>query len=77
MTQYFGLDWLGMILTFAAIYLLGNKSRSGFVVMMLGNLCWALIGGWANSYAMVAANLAFFAMNARGYIRWSPAKLAA
>lgn len=28
--QYLGLDWLAMCLTFAAIYLLGSKSRSGF-----------------------------------------------
>jgi hypothetical protein len=36
MTQYFGLDWLATCLTFAAIYRLGNKDRSGFVVKMLG-----------------------------------------
>jgi hypothetical protein len=27
-----------MSLTFAAIYLLGNKNRAGFVIMMIGNL---------------------------------------
>jgi len=46
MTDYLGLDWLAMVLTFSAIYLLGNKSRYGFVVMMIGNLCWAGIGVW-------------------------------
>ena len=49
MTHYLGLDWLAMALTFTAIYLLGNKSRIGFVVMMVGNLCWAAIGLWAHS----------------------------
>ena len=49
MTQYLGLDWLAMCLTFAAIYLLGNRSRMGFVVMMIGNLCWSTIGIWAGS----------------------------
>lgn len=72
MTQYSGLDWLAMCLTFSAIYLLGNKSRSGFVVMMLGNLCWSAIGLWAGSLAMLIANLGFFAMNVRGFLRWSP-----
>lgn len=74
MTQYFGLDWLAMCLTFSAIYLLGNKSRAGFVMMILGNLCWSAIGVWANSYAMVIANLGFLAMNLRGFVRWSPDK---
>ena len=72
MTQYFGLDWLAMCLTFTAIYLLGNKSRSGFIVMMLGNLCWSTIGLWAGSYAMMIANIGFFALNVRGFVRWSP-----
>jgi hypothetical protein len=73
-TQYLGIDWLAMCLTFSAIYLLGNKSRKGFVVMMLGNLCWAAIGVWAHSYAMVIANLGFFSMNVRAFRKWAPAE---
>ena len=72
MTHYHGLDWLAMGLTFWAIYLLGNKSRIGFTVMMLGNLLWCVIGLWAGSYAMVVANLGFFSMNVRGFVRWAP-----
>jgi hypothetical protein len=76
MTQYLGLDWIAMIFTFTAIYLLGNKSRNGFLVMMAGNLCWAAIGIWAQSYAMLIANLGFFSMNLRGFAKWTPAKTA-
>ncbi|HSD38502.1 MAG TPA: hypothetical protein VLC92_13400 [Rhodocyclaceae bacterium] len=72
MTQYFGIDWLAMSLTFAAIYMLGNKSRKGFIAMMLGNLCWAAIGTWAHSYAMIIANIGFFSMNVRAFVRWVP-----
>ena len=72
MTQYLGIDWVAMCLTFVAIYLLGNKSRNGFLIMMVGNLCWSSIGIWAHSYAMVIANLGFFSMNVRGYMRWAP-----
>ncbi|MFC5498574.1 hypothetical protein ACFPOE_13590 [Caenimonas terrae] len=73
MTDYLGLDWLAMVLTFTAIYLLGNKSRYGFLIMMAGNLCWTAIGVWAHSYAMVLANLGFFLMNVRGFVKWAPA----
>jgi hypothetical protein len=72
MTHYHCLDWLAMCLTFCAIYWLGNKSRIGFTVMMLGNLLWCVIGLWAGSYAMVVANLGFFSMNVRGFVRWAP-----
>ena len=37
MTDYLRLDWLAMVLTFSAIYLLGSKSRYGFFIMMAGN----------------------------------------
>ena len=70
MTKYFGLDWIAMCLTFAAIYLLGNKNRLGFAVMIAGNLCWSVIGIWASSYAMILANMGFLAMNARGLTKW-------
>lgn len=71
MSHYFGVDWIAMCLTFSAIYLLGNKTRKDFVVMMLGNLLWCLIGLWAQSYAMILANLGFFSMNLRGFIKWA------
>ena len=72
MFQYLGLDWFAMVLTFSAIYLLGNKSRVGFLIMILGNVCWAAIGTWAHSYGMLLANLGFLAMNVRGYLKWAP-----
>ena len=73
MSQYFGVDWLAMCLTFSAIYLLGSKRRGGFVIMMIGNLSWSAIGIWAGSYAMAIANLGFFSMNVRGFLKWAPA----
>lgn len=72
MSSYHGVDWLAMAFTFLAIFLLGNKSRTGFVIMMMGNLCWTAIGWWAHSHAMILANLGFFSMNLRGFIMWSP-----
>jgi hypothetical protein len=70
MSQYHGLDWVAMALTFTAIYLLGSKRRAGFLVMGSGNLFWSVIGVWAGSYAMVMANVGFLAMNLRGFWKW-------
>lgn len=69
--KYFGIDWIAMLFTFAAIYCLGNKSRVGFIIMMLGNACWVVIGILTSSVAMVIANAVFFFMNARGWLKWS------
>ncbi|MDB9952012.1 hypothetical protein OAD57_01395 [Porticoccaceae bacterium] len=35
--QYYGVDWLAMILTFFAVWQIGNKNRTGFILMMGGN----------------------------------------
>lgn len=68
--QYFGVDWAAMAFTFLAIYLLGNKSRMGFAVMMCGNACWMVVGLLTASIALVIANAVFLLMNVRGWIRW-------
>jgi hypothetical protein len=39
--------------------------------MILGNLLWCIIGLQAQSYAIIIANLAFFSMNVRGFIKWA------
>ncbi|MEM9620290.1 MAG: PnuC protein [Pseudomonadota bacterium] len=69
--NYFAIDWLAMMLTFFAIYLLGNKSRHGFVLMMTGNGCWIVIGLLSSSLAMVVANTVFLVMNARAWLKWA------
>jgi hypothetical protein len=64
-----------MLLTFIAIYSLGNKQRRGFVIMMAGNTCWIVLAFKFQSLGMILANVVFFAMNLRGFVRWgkSPA----
>ena len=73
--NYYGIDWLAMLLTVMAIYLLGNKVRSGLVLMTLGNICWVTMGvltdGLAMILAMILANLIFLTMNVRGWFKCS------
>lgn len=67
---FYGLDWVATAFTLTGIYLLGNKNKAGFFSMMMANICWGVIGVMAHSYAMIIANIVFFAMNIRGIIRW-------
>lgn len=71
MLEYYGLDWAAALLTFAAIWMLGNQSRLGFVLMIAGNAFWIATGLLGNSWGLMVANLAFIALNVRGLIRWS------
>ena len=69
--QYYGIDWVAMVFTFWAIYLIGNKNRTGFVIMILGNAAWVVVGVLTDSLAMIIANGAFIAVNARAWLKWT------
>ena len=70
--EYYGLDWLGMILSVIAIYFLGNKKRQGFLLMMAGNVAWIGFGYVVDSPATIIMNALFIGMNTWGFNKWSP-----
>ena len=67
---YYGVDWLAMILTLIGIYLLGDKKRVGFMVHILGNFLWAILGIMTMSIALMIANVVYLFFNIRGYQKW-------
>lgn len=68
--EYYGIDWVAMLLTVIAIYLLGNKHWFGFALMIGGNLCWIALGVLSDSIALMVANAVFIGMNVRGIWKW-------
>ncbi len=73
--QYYYLDWLAMILSLIAVWLLGNQSRWGFASFVLANLIWLVVGSMAGSYGIVVGNVVFLIMNTRGFFRWKEATI--
>jgi hypothetical protein len=72
LTAYYGLDWLGMVLSLLAVYQLGNKKRIGFITFILGNAVWVFLGlSLMNSLGVAVGNAIFLVMNARGYLKWT------
>jgi len=69
--SYYGVDWLAMMLTFVAIYYIGEKRRIGLVIMIVGNACWVAMGMLTHSIAMVVANTSFTCLNALALYKWS------
>jgi hypothetical protein len=70
MLNYYGLDWIAMLLTFGSIYWIGERRRMGFVLGMIGNMFWFAFGIFADSPATLVANLIIFLLNLRGYLKW-------
>jgi uncharacterized membrane protein len=69
--QFWGIDWIAMVLTFLAIWQIGNKNKIGFFLMMGGNTSWIGVGYLMGSMAMIIANIIFLSMNLRAIIKWS------
>lgn len=67
--QFYGVDWIAMVLTFLAIWQIGNKNKIGFILMICGNSSWVVVGYLTGSLAMVIANIIFLLMNIRAIIK--------
>ena len=68
--KYYGVDWIAMIASFLSLYFLGNKKKSGFLFGFVANISWLIFGIMSGSIANIVANVAFFILNLRGYIKW-------
>jgi hypothetical protein len=69
---YYGLDWIGMLLSLLSVYWLGNKNKYGFVSFAIANIIWILLGVFfMKSPGIVFGNIAFLIINIRGYFRWN------
>ncbi|KOY87684.1 hypothetical protein AD998_17495 [bacterium 336/3] len=70
--KYYTLDWLAMILSLLAVYLLGNKNKYGFISFSLANVTWIFLGlALMNSLGIGIGNIVFLIMNIRGFISWN------
>ncbi|MDR3459852.1 MAG: PnuC protein [Verrucomicrobiae bacterium] len=69
--KLFGLDWLAMLLSLLALYLIGNRNRFGFISFMAANLSWIAAGLMLDNLAITIGNLVFFIYNSRGFLEWS------
>ena len=68
--QYYGIDWLATAAGLSGVYLLGNRNRIGFLVMMVASLSWMTVGFLINSVALILGSIVFFSPHVRGFLAW-------
>lgn len=68
--KYHGVDFVGMGLSFASLWQLSRKRRSGFLLGALANAAWLGFGFLSESAATVYANVLFGLMNLYAWSRW-------
>lgn len=68
--QYYGIDWFATACGLAAVFLLGNKNKFGFLVFMMASISWITFGLYVGSYAIVTGSSIFLVMHFRGFLKW-------
>lgn len=68
--NYYGLDWLSMLLGFYGMWLLGKKRKISFIFTGLGMVFALSVALLAQQYGFVFANLIMMTLSARNYIMW-------
>jgi hypothetical protein len=71
-SNYFFLDWIAMALSLLGMHMLGSRDHKGFILLVISNALWIVVGAWAQSLAIVLGNVAFLGINLRGWWRWQP-----
>lgn len=64
------LQWLAMLVTIAAAWLIGSQSKrkrqTGFWLFLLSNALWIIWGWYDRAYALVVLQIALALLNIRG-----------
>lgn len=69
--KYYCIDWIALVLTATAIYLLGKKRKTGFSLGVGANIVWIAFGILAHSVASVFASIILIILNVKGWRNWT------
>ncbi len=69
-TNYYGVDWLAMTLSFLFLYFIGGRNRYPFVIRIVANIAWIAFSVMADSMANLISSFIFIALHIRGFINW-------
>lgn len=68
--QYYGFDWLATLCGLAGMFLLGNRSKYGFIFCMLGSSSWIVVGFFIGSFPLICGSSIFVILHIRGILKW-------
>jgi nicotinamide riboside transporter PnuC len=68
--KFYGFDWIGMVATFASLWLLGEKKWHGFIFGALASIAWVIFSLLAGSWGSLLANIVFFFLNLINLWKW-------
>ena len=70
LTNYYGLDYVNMLMVLLSIYLLGTRRSIGFITGAIAGIAGAVFGYLVDSPPVLAANVIFVGFNIWSYYKW-------
>lgn len=64
------MNWIAFVLILSGNLLIGNKKKSGFVMIAVGSIIWMTIGFRIKDYALVLTNISGTIIMVRNWFKW-------
>ena len=68
--QYYGLDWLSMVMGFAGAWLVTEKNKYGFILTIISVTLALIVALMAQQFGFVFANVITIGIATRGFMKW-------
>ena len=63
-------DWIACILELSGAWLVGNKNKYGFLLLIVGSVFWFIAGASSELFGLMLVSIFFALINIRNYIKW-------
>jgi len=63
-------SYLAAIFEILGAWMVGNRQRHGFLIFMIGNVLWFMLGIKTEEYGLNLVAVVFFMINIRNYRLW-------
>ena len=64
------MDYVAAILGLIGIWIVGNKNRNGFLLLMSCCFLWGMVAIQAKVYGLMVETVPLFFINLMAYMRW-------
>lgn len=69
--QYYGLDWITMLLGLTGTYLISNQDKRGFVFSALACICSLAVAVLSEQIGFVVYNIVVIGLMLKGFMTWN------
>lgn len=64
------MNWIAFVLILSGNLYVGNKKKSGFMMIAIGSIIWMFIGFRIKDYALVLTNVSGTIIMVRNWLKW-------